>query len=27
VEVTLSGVISDPAGNVVPRPTTRSDSA
>jgi hypothetical protein len=27
VEVTLSGVISDAAGNIVPRPTTRSDSA
>jgi len=27
VEVTLSGVVSDPAGNVAPRPTTRSDAA
>ena len=27
VEVTLSGVISDPAGNVVPQPTVRSDTA
>src|SRR4051794_13140402 len=25
VEVTLSGVVSDPAGNVAPHPTTRSD--
>ena len=27
VEVTLIGVISDPAGNVVPRPTSRTDPA
>lgn len=27
VTVTLSGVVSDPAGNVAPRPTARSDTA
>lgn len=27
VEVTLSGIVSDQAGNVAPRPTTRSDAA